>query len=319
MVRKKKNILPVDFAGIRMKNPLLLASGIAGYGEEYSDFAELDSLGGFITKTITPEPRPGNPPPRIRETPSGMVNSIGLENPGIDEFIRSKLPFLRSSMKVPLIVSFGGAGPSGLAAMAKRLSLLKGISALEMNISCPNVRNRGVPAPLISQDIRLTARTVRMAKKASGLPLIVKLSPNITDITMAAAACEDSGADALSMVNTYNALAFTGNSFLSGNNSSSLKPFIPGGLSGPAIRPLALRAVWETYRKVRIPIMGMGGITGASDILEFLACGAKTVALGCAFFRDPGCIKPVLKELEEAVSSCGKKLNHITGCVHQRR
>ena len=280
MIRKAKEKGPnlaIDFAGISLRNPVMVASGTFGYGEEYAELVDLNRLGAIVTKTITLKPRLGNEPPRIVETASGILNSIGLQNVGVDAFISEKLPFLRE-YDVPLIVSIAGETSDEYVELAKTLRG-EGISGLELNLSCPNIRyNRKL---MFAQDPKVTHRVVSRVRKATSLPLIVKLSPNVTDIASIARICEEAGADGISLINTFLGMAI---------DVESREPVlrqITGGLSGPAIKPIALRMVYEVHKVVKIPIIGMGGIMAAGDALEFIIAGAKAVAIGTGNFVDP--------------------------------
>ncbi len=268
--------LAVEIAGIKMKNPVMTASGTCGYGEELQPYFDINRLGAIIVKTITLNPRPGAPPPRIAETPAGMLNAIGLQNVGVKAFIEEKLPSLRK-LDPPLIVNIAGESIEDYVELAKRFSDQEGISGLELNISCPNVEN-GME---FAQDPQLTYRLVSHVRQATPLPLIPKLSPNVTDIRVIAKAAAEAGADALSLINTLVGMAV---------DVKSRRPKlanITGGLSGPAIRPIAVRMVWEVSQVVTLPLIGMGGIMTAEDALEFLIAGATAVAVGTASFLDP--------------------------------
>lgn len=274
--RKTKSRLSVSLGKLKLKNPVLVASGTFGYGQEYKDLVPLKKLGGIITKTITLKPRKGNPPPRIAETYLGMINAIGLENPGLGVFLKEKLPFLQK-LGIPVIVSIAAESPEEFAEMAERLSEIKSVSALELNISCPNLGKKG----LISQDAEATYEIVRAVKKAAGLTIITKLSPNVSDITEIAHAAEEAGSDCLSLVNTFFAMAV---------DIKTRKPKlanVTGGLSGPAIKPQALWMLRQAYQAVSIPLIGIGGIMNADDALEFIICGATAVASGTANFVNP--------------------------------
>ncbi len=267
--------LGVDIAGIKMKNPIITASGTFGYGTEYSQLIDIKNFGAIVTKTITLEPRIGNPQPRIVEVTGGMLNSIGLQNPGAKVFIEEKLPKLKG-YGVPIIVNISG---SKEAEFVKLTDLLKdiGLSGLELNISCPNVEHAG----LFAQDADITYKLVRKVRKVTSLPLIVKLTPNVTDITLIARAAEDGGADAISLINTLIGMSI---------DIQTKKPKLAnviGGLSGPAVKPVALRMVYEVSKKIRIPVIGMGGIMTSDDAIEFLLAGANAVAIGTANFVNP--------------------------------
>lgn len=313
--------LTTEIAGIKLKNPILLASGTAGFGEEYSQLIDLNIFGAFVTKTITLEPRAGNPPPRIVETSGGMVNSIGLENPGLEVFLKEKLPYLRKKITIPIIVSITGENSEEFVQIAKALNKEKKIAGLELNLSCPNIRqqlrgtrqeesvvSRFIGTALISQDPDLTYKVVKRVKKVTKLPIIAKLTPNVTDITMIAQSAESAGADALSLVNTFSALAFPP------SLSNPLTPsLIFGGFSGPAIKPIVLRMIYETYQKVKIPIIGMGGINSEKDALEFFLVGAKAIALGSALFRDPLLPQKIIIGLKQYLKTQKISLRDLVG------
>ena len=274
----------VKIGRLALKNPVMVASGTFGYAEEFADFLDLKKLGAVVSKTITVSPRQGNIPPRTCETPAGLINSIGLENPGLDAFIEEKLPVLKKS-GIPIIVSIASEGePEEFIMLAKRLDKLSAVSALELNISCPNVEHfgRNLKTKLISQDPKATYEIVRSVRKATDKPLITKLSPNVTDIVQIALAAQNGGSDALALINTVQGMSI---------DTRTRKPniaMVTGGLSGPAIRPIAVRMVWEVYRKVKIPIIGMGGIMDTPSALEFFIAGARAVSVGTANFIEPG-------------------------------
>lgn len=280
MMRKAKEKPPnlaIELAGISLKNPVMVASGTFGYGEEYAQLVDLNRLGAIVAKTITLKPRLGNDPPRIVETASGVLNSIGLQNVGIDTFINEKLPFFKE-YDVPLIVSIAGETTDEYVQLAKILRGEK-IDGLELNLSCPNIKyDRKL---MFAQNPQATHQVVSRVRKATSLPLMVKLSPNVTDIASIAKMCEEAGADGVSLINTFTGIAI---------DIENRKPKIgqiTGGLSGPAIKPIALRMVYEVHKAVRIPIIGMGGIMTAGDALEFIIAGAKAVAIGTGNFVDP--------------------------------
>ncbi len=279
MMRKAKEKPPnlaIELAGISLKNPVMVASGTFGYGEEYAQLVDLNRLGAIVAKTITLKPRLGNEPPRMVETASGVLNSIGLQNVGIDAFINEKLPFFRE-YDVPLIVSIAGETTDEYVQLAKTLQGEK-ITGLELNLSCPNIKyDRKL---MFAQNPQATHQVVSRVKKATSLPLMVKLSPNVMDIASIAKVCEEAGADGVSLINTFSGMAI---------DVESRKPIlrqITGGLSGPAIKPIALRMVYEVHKTVKIPIIGMGGIMTAGDALEFIIAGAKAVAIGTGNFVD---------------------------------
>lgn len=253
------------------------AAGTFGYGEEYADYFDLSCLGAVVVKSVSLKPIAGNPPPRIVETPAGMLNAIGWQNPGLDVFLREKLPFLRR-FTVPVIVNLAGASVAEYAELAGRLDQVPGISALELNISCPNVHAGGAA---FGSSPKRAAEVTRAVRCCSSLPLIVKLSPNVTDIAAVAVAVEQAGADAISLVNTLTGLA------IDLDRRRPVLGNVTGGLSGPAVKPVALYQVWRTFRAVKVPLIGMGGITGWQDALEFILAGATAVAVGTANFRNP--------------------------------
>lgn len=284
---EKRADLRVKIAGIPLKNPVMTASGTFGYGNEFTPFFDLNALGAIIVKTVTMHPRPGNAPPRIAETPGGMLNSIGLQNVGIDGFLKQKLPFLRT-LATPLLVNVAGKSVEEFADLAKRLSDAEGVAGVELNISCPNVAG-GLD---FGTDPRLTYEVVRSVRQATSLPIIPKLSPNVTDVTVIARAAADAGADALSLINTIVGMVI---------DLRSRRPKLPGatgGLSGPAIRPIAVRMVWEVVQAVKIPIIGIGGIMTGNDAVEFLLAGATAVQVGTANFLDPLAPVKVLAGIE---------------------
>ncbi len=280
--------LAVEFAGIRMQNPVVSASGTFGYAQEFEPYLDLSRLGAVVVKTITRLPRPGNPAPRIVETPAGMLNAIGLQNVGIDAFIREKLPFLRR-LTPPLIVNVAGESVDDFRELTKRIGDQEGVAGIELNVSCPNVAG-GLD---FSTNPTLTHQVVKAAREATHLPIIPKLSPNVTDIGTVARAAEEAGADGLSLINTLVGMAI---------DVRTRRPKIgnvTGGLSGPAIRPVAVRMVWQVAQAVRLPILGMGGIATAEDAVEFLLAGATAVAVGTASFIDPASIIKVIEGLRD--------------------
>jgi dihydroorotate dehydrogenase (NAD+) catalytic subunit len=269
--------LSVMIGKLRLKNPVMTASGTYGYGEEYAEFIDLNRLGAIVVKGLSLEPKEGNPPPRIIETPSGMLNSIGLQNIGIERFIKEKMPFLRQ-FDTKVIVNFFGDSVDEYTEAARILSDVEGIHGLEMNISCPN---KEAGWSIFGTDPSTTYKVVNSVRKVTGLPLIVKLSPNVTDISLMAKVAEDAGADAISLINTITAISI---------DIRTRRPRlgnITGGLSGPAIRPIAVRMVWEAAKAVRIPIIGMGGIMNYEDAIEFILAGATAIAVGTANFVNP--------------------------------
>ena len=269
--------LSVTIGKIKLKNPVMVASGTFGFGEEYEDFFDLHQLGAIISKGISLKPMMGNPPPRIFETEGGIINSIGLQNPGFYDFIKNKLPYYKK-IKTHLIINLVGNTQREYVELAKRFDEVPGISGLEMNISCPNVKQGGI---VFGSDPKMAYHLVREVRKATRLTLIVKLSPNVTDIGSMAKGVEEAGGDAVSLINTLRAMAV---------NIHSRKPElgnIIGGLSGPAVKPIALRMVWEVSRSVEIPVIGIGGIMNAEDAIEFILVGASAIQIGTANLINP--------------------------------
>ena len=269
--------LTVRIGKMILKNPVIVSSGTFGFGEEFEDFFDLNHLGAIIPKGLSLKPMAGNPPPRIFETEGGMINSIGLQNPGFQEFVKNKLPYYKN-LKTLLIINFFGRTQKEYVELARRLDGVPGISGLEMNISCPNIKRGGI---VFGTDPQMAYRLVQAVRKATTLTLMVKLSPNVTDIALMAKTVEDGGADAVSLVNTFKAMAV---------NIHTRKPElgnIIGGLSGPAIKPIALRMVWEVHQAVSIPIVGMGGIVNATDAIEFILVGASAIQIGTANLIHP--------------------------------
>jgi dihydroorotate dehydrogenase (NAD+) catalytic subunit len=281
--------MSVDIGGVRFKNPVMTASGTFAYGLEFSHLMDLNSIGGIVVKGISMEPIKGNPPPRIYETPSGMLNAIGWQNIGAVEFVTKKLPVLRN-YQTNIVVNVVGFNLKDYLEVTRFLNDCPGIAALELNISCPNVKKGGFHYNKDPKDtFRVTAQTKKASKR---LPLWVKLSPNVTDIREFARACEEAGADALSVVNTFVGMAV---------DIEKRRPrlrYVTGGLSGPAIKPVALRMVWETCQAVKIPVIGVGGISSASDALEFLIAGATAIQVGTANFYNPAASQQIALGLE---------------------
>ncbi len=303
-----KPSLCVKIGRLRLKNPVMVASGTFGYAEEFKGFMDVTLLGAIVSKTITVRPRQGNPPPRTCETPSGMLNSIGLENPGLDCFVKEKLPLL-GRIGVPVIVSIASEdSPAEFTALARRLDGLRAVSAIELNISCPNVRTQEHKSTstqrLIAQDGRATYELVHAVRRVTKKTLIVKLSPNVTDITEIALAAERGGADAVSLINTVTGMSI---------DVEMKRPKIASGiagLSGPAIRPVAVRMVWEVFRKIKIPIIGMGGIIDVPSALEFFIAGAAAVSIGTANFIDPAASVKVIRGISNYLRE--KKIDSIS-------
>jgi dihydroorotate dehydrogenase (NAD+) catalytic subunit len=284
--------LSVDIAGISLRNPIIAASGTFGYGEEFARFADLKRIGGLVVKGTSARPISGNLPPRLYPTPSGMLNAIGLENVGVDAFIRDKMPPLRR-IGCNVFVNVFGFVQDDYIEVVEKLNGCDGISAYELNISCPNTERGGM---VFGADASLTRNLMKAVKARSGRPVIVKLSPNVTDIVGIAKAAEDAGADALSVANTYLAMAI---------DTDTFKPHIQnvtGGLSGPAIRPITLRMVYQCARAVKIPIIGLGGIASAENAVEYFLAGASAVQIGTANFHDPRAPVRILDGLEKFLS-----------------
>jgi dihydroorotate dehydrogenase (NAD+) catalytic subunit len=297
---------------VPLANPVMAAAGTFGYGLEFVKSVRLERLGALITKSLTRAPRTGNPPPRLAPTPSGMLNAVGLQNVGLDAFLQKKLPLLRS-IRTPLIVSVLGDSPEELADMVQQLDRADGVAAVEVNLSCPNIHRKAGPSSvpeITAQDPDATEAMVRAARSSTGKTLIAKLSPEVADMTPVALAAQRAGADALSLVNT-----FVGMSIDARSRRSRLGMFT-GGLSGPAIRPLAVYRVWYTARAVQIPVIGLGGIVRAEDALEFFLAGAAAVAIGTANFADPAAVLRVVAGIERYLKRNGfASLDEIRGCV----
>jgi len=299
--------ISVNLGGIKLPGPVLLASGTAGYGEELASRTDMGVLGGIILKSVTLEPREGNPPPRLVETPAGMLNSIGLQNVGVEAFIREKMPFLRT-LGIPVIANVAGRSMGDYGETCMRLAEVEGLSGVELNISCPNVKKGGME---FGTDPGLAEEVTRMAKKAIKVPLIVKLSPNVTDITAIAKAVRNGGADAVALINTFLGMAI---------DTARRRPVLgmgAGGLSGPAIRPLAVRCVWQVRKAVEVPILGLGGIINATDAMEFILAGASAVAVGTGSFIDPGTAARVTEGIREYCRQAGvSSLGELVGAAH---
>jgi dihydroorotate dehydrogenase (NAD+) catalytic subunit len=276
----------IDFAGVKLKNPLVAVSGCFGFGREYDEYFDISILGGISVKGLTLKPRPGNPPPRIAETPGGCLNSVGLQNPGVEVFLRDELPFLRTK-DVAVIANISGGSPGEYGEMACLLG--DAVDAIEVNISCPNLNAHGIN---FASDPRAAAEVAEAVKKHAKVPVCVKLSPNVTDITAIALACESAGADALSLINTLLGMRI---------DVETKRPVLRnnvGGLSGPAVFPVALRCVWQVASKTKLPVLGMGGVSSGSDAAEMMMAGASAVGIGTVLFADPNAPKRILRELE---------------------
>ncbi|MCM1075534.1 MAG: dihydroorotate dehydrogenase [Ruminococcus sp.] len=291
---------------LTIKNPVMTASGTFGYGSEYADFIDLSRLGGILVKGTTLAPRQGNPYPRMAETPSGMLNAVGLQNPGIDAFIQDIYPKIKD-LDTAIIVNVSGASPEDYAEVCHRLKPLDKIAAVEINISCPNVKQGGMAFGTTCSGAETITRAVRYAYDGT---VIVKLSPNVTDITEIAKAAESAGADALSLTNTFLGMAV---------DVERMRPVlstVTGGLSGPCIRPIAVRMVWQVAKAVKVPIIGLGGIMNGRDALEFIMAGARAVQIGTANFIDPGATVKVIDEITEFCNRHGiKDINELVGII----
>jgi len=278
-------LAPGNRKGLLLSNPVMAASGTFGYGTEYAEVIDIQKLGAIVSKGITPLPREGNPAPRMVETPSGLLNSIGLENIGVEALIRDKAP-VWSGWEVPVIANIAGENVEEYAALAKELDGVEGVSALEVNISCPNVSGGGMEFGI---DPAAAAAVTSAVRESTDLPVIVKLTPSVTDITVIARAVAEAGADCLTVANTFRGMAID-----TGRRRAVLDRGW-GGLSGPAIRPLALQLVFLTYQTVRVPIIGCGGISSTEDALQFLMAGASAVQVGTATFADPGTMIDIIE------------------------
>jgi dihydroorotate dehydrogenase (NAD+) catalytic subunit len=304
------DLAPSNPRELRLANPVIAASGCFGYGLEYSQIIDVQRLGGFVSKGITPRARQGNPMPRIVETPAGMLNAIGLQNPGIHGFIR-KYPPIWENWQVPAIVNISAESVEDYAMMASLLDEAPGIAAIEVNISCPNIARGGY---CFGWDPDMSADVTRAVKRATTLPVMVKLSPGATDIVSIAQAVEEAGADSISLINTLVGMS------IDARTRQPVLANITGGLSGPAIKPIALRMVYQVAAAVRIPVIGMGGINGLADALEFFMAGASAIQVGTAIFVQPGMLIKLIEDLdrwllEQGVSSIGE----IVGVAHPHR
>jgi len=300
---RNKPDLRVDIGRLKLQNPVMTASGTFGYGREFNDFVDLNRLGAIIVKGLSMEPSMGNPPPRIVETSCGMLNAIGLENIGIKAFVKDKIPFLKN-FSTPVLVNIYGKTLEEYALLASFIDDIEEISGIELNISCPNVKLGGIA---FGVETKSAYQVVKIVREKTKKPLMVKLSPNVTDITAIAKAAEEGGADSLSLINTITGMAIdinTGRSRL-GN--------ITGGLSGPAIKPVALRMVWQTVQAVSIPVIGVGGIMSTGDALEFLIAGASAVQIGTANFVNPSATMEIIDGIEGFLKE--KKLQKISDII----
>jgi len=295
----------VELAGIPLRNAVLTASGTFGYGTEFAPFLDLERIGGFVAKSLTLEPRFGNPPPRIGETPSGMLNAISIENVGVKAFLEEKLPALPAGVVV--IASAFGTAPEQYAELAAQVSPHPRIAGIEINASCPHVKAGGIE---FGQDPNLLGELVRSVRAATEGPLLVKLSPNVTRIADMAKVCEDEGADGISLINAVQAMEI---------DVATRRPVLSnvlGGLSGPAIRPIALRMVWQVAQAVSLPICGIGGITSAEDAVKFLLCGASAIQVGTLNYLDPGAAERIAQGIADYAAEHGfARVADLTGAL----
>ncbi len=300
--------LAVQIGKLRMQNPVTVASGTFGYGVEYARLLDLNQLGAVVVKGIRLEPVAGNPTPRTVEVTSGMLNAIGLQGPGVDGFIKKYWPFLKE-LRVPTIINIWGATVEEYGEVARRLDALGGVGALELNVSCPNIKEGGAQ---FGTDVGLLGRVVAACRKATTLPLITKMSPNVPSIRPYARAAEDSGSDALSITNSFPAMAI---------DIETRRPKlgnVTGGLTGPCIKPMAVKLVWEAATAVRIPIVGMGGIEDAADAIEFMMAGATAVAVGTANFYEPQTALRVIAGIGEFMTRHGiQDVTELVGVAHE--
>lgn len=298
--------LSVNIGSLSLKNPVLTASGTFGYGREFSDFIDLARLGGYIIKGTTLNPREGNPYPRMAETPSGMLNAVGLQNKGVDYFIENIYPEIKHYGS-RLIVNVSGASPDDYAEVCRRLDPLHGVAAVEINISCPNVKQGGMAFGTTCEGAAAVTRAVR---KTFSRTVIVKLSPNVTDITEIARAAESEGADAVSLINTLMGMA------IDVEKRRPCLSTVTGGLSGPAVRPVAVRMVWQTAKAVKIPVVGLGGIMNGRDALEFILAGATAIEVGTANFIDPAVTVKIVDEINDYCERHGvEKITDLIGAI----
>jgi dihydroorotate dehydrogenase (NAD+) catalytic subunit len=301
--KKEDQGLSVELGPLRMKNPVLVASGTFGYGEEYAGLIPLRRLGALITKGLSLQPRKGNPPPRLAETAAGMLNAIGLENVGLEAFLRDKMPFLRRT-GCPVLVNIFGGTENEYAEMASRLADVEGIAGLEVNISCPNLKAGGA---IFATEPGSVYQVVSRIRGATSAFLMVKLSPNVADITRVALAAEEAGADAVSLINTLTGMA------IDIKTRTPVLGNITGGLSGPAITPIGLRMVWQVAQAVRIPVVGIGGIMTAEDALEYFIAGASAVQVGSALFVDPRAGLKIVEGIQSYLKAQG--ISHISSLI----
>jgi len=301
-------MLGVKIGKIKLKNPVMAASGTFGYAKEFEKLVDLGEIGAIITKTITLNPRQGNVMPRICETSAGMLNAIGLQNEGIDDFIKEKMPYL-SKIGAPIIVSISGNNIDEFFILARRLDKVKNISGIELNISCPNIKSKG----LVAQDAKETYEVIKAVRKITNKTIITKLSPNVTDIVEIAESAESAGSDAVSLVNTFLGMA------IDIDIRKSKLGNITGGLSGPCIKPIAVRMVYEVSKNIDIPVIGIGGIMNSNDAIEFMLAGAAAIQVGTANFIEPGICGKIVKGIEAYLKKHKiEKIEDIVGNLDEK-
>jgi dihydroorotate dehydrogenase (NAD+) catalytic subunit len=310
-------VLRTTLGSLELDNPVLSASGTFGSGWEGRQFSDLGRVGALVSKTVTLLPRPGNPPPRIHETASGMLNSIGLENKGVDYFVRESLPKMKelaasgrsaTAHGPRIVINIGGESIDDFVTLAERFSR-EGADALEVNLSCPNVQEGKL---LFSTDPRMTEQAVRAVKKVATVPVFAKLSPNVTDVVAIAKGAEQGGADGITAINTLIGMA------VDWRRQRPVLGRVIGGLSGPAIKPVALRMVYEIARAVRLPILGVGGVQSAEDVLEFVCAGASAVQVGTAMFTDPALMTRIVDDLRDKLRAAGTTIGELRGAMHRQ-
>lgn len=301
-----KHLLKTSIGPLELKNPVTVASGTFGCGREYSEFFDLSRLGAISVKGITLLPREGNPPPRLHETPMGLLNSIGLQNPGVEHFVREEIPFLRQ-YDTKIIANVNGNTLEEYRELSSILNK-EDVDAIELNVSCPNVKQGGMA---FGTDEEMLRQAVRVVRGGVDKCLIVKLSPNVTSISRMATICEEEGADAISLVNTFTGVA------IDTQKGRPVFDLVSAGMSGPAIKPLALKKVYDCYASVRLPILGMGGISSTEDALEFLLAGSSAIAVGTALFSDPLLPLNILEGLEGIFKDKGMGATDVCGLAHR--
>jgi len=302
----KTQKLQVNIGRLKLKNPVMLASGTCGFGSEIEALLDINKLGAIVAKTITLKKREGNPPPRVSEVPGGLLNSIGLDNDGLKDFIFEKVPYLEK-LKVPVIASIAGESVKEFSKLTEEISGIPCIQGIEVNLSCPNVVHKGTRFSLLAQDARTVEKIIATLRKITKRCLIAKLSPNVTDIREIAKAAEGAGSDAVSLVNTYPGMLV---------DAKSMKPRlggIIGGLSGPCIKPLALKCVWDVYNGVKIPIIGIGGIMTAEDAVEFILAGSSAVQIGTANFVNPNAPLEIVRGIGKYLTE--KKIGNVKSLI----